>query len=126
MVYRSGGKPPEDSTGVGAKSSGAKFISRSQARPLTNPYPSTATSSTTQHGTHGKCFVVFARTVFFSFKFYALLQQKYLQYLEIKAYHKHINGKMCGVRHAIAQNKFPVFVLICGVFWHNVFLRISV
>lgn len=52
LVFRSGGKPPEDSMGLGVKSSGAKFICRSQARPLTNPYPSTATSSTTPLGTH--------------------------------------------------------------------------
>lgn len=53
LVFRSGGKPPEgDSMGLGVKSSGAKFIHRSQARPLTNPYPSTATSSTTPLGTN--------------------------------------------------------------------------
>lgn len=53
LVFRSGGKPPEgDSMGLGVKSSGAKFICRSQARPLTNPYPSTATSSTTPLGTN--------------------------------------------------------------------------
>ncbi|XP_031630067.1 uncharacterized protein LOC116345119 [Contarinia nasturtii] len=49
LVFRSGGKPPEDS---GVKSSGAKFICRSQARPIGNAYPSTATSSTTPLGTN--------------------------------------------------------------------------
>lgn len=47
MVFRGGGKPPEDSMGLGIKSSGAKFLCRSQARTMANP--STATSSTAQH-----------------------------------------------------------------------------
>ncbi len=48
LVFRSGGKPSEDTMGLGVKSSGAKFICRSQARALANP--STATSSTAQLG----------------------------------------------------------------------------
>lgn len=52
LVYRSGGKPPEDSLGMGIKSSGAKFICRSQAKPLANTYPSTATTSNTPLGTN--------------------------------------------------------------------------
>lgn len=48
-MFRSGGKPPEDSA---VKSSGAKFICRSHARPIGNAYPSTATSSTTPIGTN--------------------------------------------------------------------------
>lgn len=51
-MFRSGGKPPEDAMGMGVKSSGAKFISRSQARPIANAYPSTATSSNTPLGTN--------------------------------------------------------------------------
>lgn len=47
-MFRSGGKPSEDTMGLGVKSSGAKFICRSQARTLANP--STATSSTAQLG----------------------------------------------------------------------------
>lgn len=55
MVFRGGGKPPDDSMGLGLKSSGAKFICRSQARALGNP--STATSSTAQLGAFaGKLF----------------------------------------------------------------------
>lgn len=54
LVFRSGGKPPEDTMGLGAKASGAKFICRSQARTLANP--STATSSTAQLGVNvGRC-----------------------------------------------------------------------
>lgn len=53
LVFRSGGKPPEDSMGLGVKPSGAKFICRSQARPITtNTYTSTATSSNTPLGTN--------------------------------------------------------------------------
>lgn len=48
LVFRSGGKPSEDAMGLGIKSSGVKFICRSQARALGNP--STATSSTAQLG----------------------------------------------------------------------------
>lgn len=48
LVFRSGGKPTEDAMGLGIKSSGVKFICRSQARALGNP--STATSSTAQLG----------------------------------------------------------------------------
>lgn len=55
MVFRGGGKPPEDSMGLGLKSSGAKFICRSQARALGNP--STATSSTAQLGAFAGKFI---------------------------------------------------------------------
>ncbi|XP_055685892.1 uncharacterized protein LOC129791656 isoform X2 [Lutzomyia longipalpis] len=50
LVFRGGGKP-EDSIGLGAKPSGAKFICRSQGRTLANA--STATSSTAQLAFHG-------------------------------------------------------------------------
>lgn len=54
LVFRSGGKPPEDTMGLGAKASGGKFMCRSQARTLANP--STATSSTAQLGVNvGRC-----------------------------------------------------------------------
>lgn len=62
-MFRSGGKPPEDTMGLGAKASGAKFICRSQARTLANP--STATSSTAQLGANaGKNFCSFSLSLY--------------------------------------------------------------
>lgn len=63
MVYRGGGKPPDESMGLGIKSSGAKFICRSQAR--TMAHPSTATSSTAQIGGYGGKICFYNRFIYF-------------------------------------------------------------
>lgn len=44
LVFRSGGKPAEDTIYMGAKSSGAKFITRSQPKTFTNNPSSSSTA----------------------------------------------------------------------------------
>lgn len=55
LVYRSGGKPSDEHIGLGAKKTGAKFISRSHARPLNNPVGAASAASHLHTTNIGKC-----------------------------------------------------------------------
>lgn len=64
LVFRGGGKPHDDAIGMGVKSSGTKFIHRSQARTFANA--SSVTTSTAQAGAHqGECLSFFSGKTFF-------------------------------------------------------------